>query len=302
MASIIGGITTSHIPAIGNAIARGLQQTPYWKPFFDGYLPVRQWLDEVRPDVAVVLYNDHGLSFFLDRMPTFAIGAAERYPNQDEGWGLDVLPAIRGNVELSWHVIESLVADEFDLTICQEMTVDHGCMVPMLTMWPETVGEWPVAVVPIAINTVQHPVPSAARCYKLGQALGRAIESYPEDLRVVVFGTGGMSHQLQGERAGFINVAFDRMFMQALVDDPEVLTRLTTAELVEQAGSEGIELIMWLAMRGAMTKGASLRHSHYHVPVSNTAAGVLVVDNVAVPRPAAAVRRDVAIVGELDVT
>jgi protocatechuate 4,5-dioxygenase beta chain len=179
MASIIGGITTSHIPAIGNAIARGLQQTPYWKPFFDGYLPVRRWLDEVRPDVAVVLYNDHGLSFFLDRMPTFAIGAAERYPNQDEGWGLDVLPAIRGNVELSWHVIESLVADEFDLTICQEMTVDHGCMVPMLTMWPETVGEWPVAVVPIAINTVQHPVPSAARCYKLDRRSGARSSRIP---------------------------------------------------------------------------------------------------------------------------
>lgn len=283
MARIVGGVTTSHIPAIGNAIARGLQQTPYWKPFFDGYIPVREWLDDVRPDVAVVIYNDHGLNFFLDQIPTFAIGAADRYPNEDEGWGLEVLPTVRGNAELSWHLIESLVADEFDITICQEMTVDHGCMVPMLTMWPEgrTAGRWPVAVVPIAVNTVQHPVPSAARCYKLGQAIGRAIESYPEDLKVVVFGTGGMSHQLQGERAGFINTAFDRMFMAKLVDDPEALARLSTAELVEQAGSEGIELIMWLAMRGAMTRGALLRHAHYQVPVSNTAAGVLLVDNVA---------------------
>jgi protocatechuate 4,5-dioxygenase, beta chain len=280
MADIVGGITTSHIPAIGNAIAKGLQQTPYWKPFFDGYVPVRRWLDEVRPDVAIVIYNDHGLNFFLDQIPTFAIGAAERYANEDEGWGLNVLPPVRGNPELSWHLIDSLIGEEFDLTMCQEMTVDHGCMVPLLTMWPETTGEWPVAVVPIAVNTVQHPVPSARRCYKLGQALGRALESYPENLQVVVFGTGGMSHQLQGERAGFINTTFDMTFMRALVDDPEALADLTTAELVEQAGSEGIELIMWLAMRGAMTHGAALRHSHYHVPVSNTAAGVLLVENV----------------------
>jgi protocatechuate 4,5-dioxygenase beta chain len=280
VADILGGITTSHIPAIGNAIAKGLQQTPYWKPFFDGYAPVRRWLDEVRPDVAIVIYNDHGLNFFLDQIPTFAIGAAERYANEDEGWGLNVLPPVRGNPELSWHLIDSLIAEEFDLTICQEMTVDHGCMVPLLTMWPETTGEWPLDVVPIAVNTVQHPVPSARRCFKLGQALGRALESYPENLKVVVFGTGGMSHQLQGERAGFINTAFDMTFMRALADDPEALADLTTAELVEQAGSEGIELIMWLAMRGAMTRGAALRHSHYHVPVSNTAAGVLLVENV----------------------
>ena len=299
MARIVGGLTTSHIPAIGNAIARGVQETPYWKPFFDGYTPVRQWLDEVRPDVAIVVYNDHGLNFFLDQIPTFAVGAAEQYRNEDEGWGLDVLPSLRGNPELSWHLIESLVAEDFDITICQNMTVDHGCMVPMLTMWPEgrAAGEWPVAVVPIAVNTVQHPVPSAARCYKLGQAIGRAIESYPDDLKVVVFGTGGMSHQLQGERAGFINTAFDRLFMDKLVDEPEALSRLSTAELVEQAGSEGIELIMWLAMRGAMTRGARLRHRHYHVPVSNTAAGVLVVDNVptAPGRPADTVRREPAL-------
>jgi len=280
MARVIGGVTTSHIPAIGGAIAKGLEQTPYWKPFFDGYAPVRAWLNTVKPDVAVVIYNDHGLNFFLDQIPTFAMGAAAEYPNEDSGWGLTPLPSVRGDVELSWHLIESLVASEFDLTICQDMKVDHGFMVPMMTMWPEAT-EWPVRAVPLAVNTVQHPLPSAARCYKLGQALGRAIEAYPEDLRVVVFGTGGMSHQLQGERAGFINRAFDTMFMQTIVEDPESLARLSNAELVAQAGSEGIELIMWLAMRGAMTRGASVVHQHYHIPVSNTAAGVLVLDNAA---------------------
>jgi protocatechuate 4,5-dioxygenase beta chain len=278
MAEIVGGITTSHIPAIGAAIARGLQQTPYWKPFFDGYVPVRQWLDQVKPDVAIVIYNDHGLSFFLDQIPTFAIGAAAQYPNEDSGWGLEEAPPVNGDVELSWHIIESLVADEFDITICQEMKVDHGFMVPMMTMWPHAT-EWPLKAIPVAVNTVQHPLPSAARCYKLGKAIGKAIESYPEDLRVVVFGTGGMSHQLQGERAGFINKPFDTMFMRELVDNPEMLTHLSNAELVRQAGSEGIELIMWLAMRGAMTRGASVVHSHYHIPVSNTAAGVLVLEN-----------------------
>lgn len=278
MARIIGGVTTSHIPAIGAALANGLENTPYWKPFFDGYKPVRAWLDAVKPDVAVVIYNDHGLSFFLDHIPTFAIGAAEEYPNEDSGWGLEVLPPVHGDLELSWHIIESLVADEFDITICQEMKVDHGFMVPMMTMWPDAKA-WPVRTVPIAVNTVQHPLPSAARCYKLGRALGRAIESYPEDVKVVVFGTGGMSHQLQGERAGFINKPFDTMFMKKLVEDPEALTRLSNADLVEQAGSEGVELIMWLAMRGAMTRGATVVHSHYHIPVSNTAAGVLVLEN-----------------------
>jgi protocatechuate 4,5-dioxygenase, beta chain len=280
MARIVGGITTSHIPAIGAALAKGQQDTPYWKPFFDGYAPVRRWLDEVKPDVAVVIYNDHGLSFFLDHIPTFAVGAAATYPNEDSGWGLEVVPEVHGDVEFSWHLIESLVADEFDITMCQEMKVDHGFIVPLMTIWPG-VAAWPIRAVPIAVNTVQHPIPSAARCYKLGKALGKAIERYPEDITVVILGTGGMSHQLQGERAGFINKRFDTMFMEKLVADPAALTRMSNAELVEQAGSEGVELIMWLAMRGAMTRGASVVHSHYHIPVSNTAAGVLVLENVA---------------------
>ena len=288
MARIVGGITTSHIPAIGNAIARGKQGEPYWKPFFDGYLPVRTWLDEVKPDVAVVVYNDHGLNFFLDQIPTFAIGAAAEYSNRDEGWGLDVLPPVRGSLELSWHVIESLVADEFDLTTCQQMAVDHGVMVPMSLLWPrgrqasgEQADAWPVAIVPIEVNTVQHPLPSPRRCYNLGKALGRAIRSYPEDLKVVVVGTGGMSHQLQGERAGFINKSFDLMFMDTIARDPEALTRYSIADLVAAAGSEGVELIQWLVMRGALADRVSTVHTHYHIPVSSTAAGVLVLEDAA---------------------
>jgi protocatechuate 4,5-dioxygenase, beta chain len=280
MAKILGGITTSHIPAIGNAIQRGKENDPYWKPFFDGYLPVRAWLNDVKPDVAIVVYNDHGLNFFLDQIPTFAMGAAAEYPNCDSGWGLDEGPPAKGNPELSWHLIESLVGDEFDLTMCQDMKVDHGFMVPMSVLWPHAT-EWPVRVVPLAINTVQHPLPSPARCYKLGKALGKAIASYPEDLKVVVIGTGGMSHQLQGERAGLINKRFDLMFLEKIVTDPEALARLSVRDVVEAAGSEGVELIMWLVMRGALGDRVSRVHSHYHIPVSSTGAGVLVLENAA---------------------
>ncbi len=280
MAKIVGGITTSHIPAIGVAMTKGLQEDPYWKPLFDGYVPVRKWLDEVKPDVAVIVYNDHGLNFFLDLMPTFAIGAAPEYPNVDEGWGLKELPAVPGDPELSWHVVEHLVASEFDITICQEMTVDHGLVIPMSLVWSHE-PNWPVKVIPVAVNTVQHPVPTAARCYKLGQALGQALESYPEDTKVVIFGTGGMSHQLQGERAGFINTDFDLDFMKKIVDDPGSLAKYTTTDFVKQAGSEGIELIMWMVMRGALSGKVSALHSHYHAPISNTGAGIMILDNAA---------------------
>jgi protocatechuate 4,5-dioxygenase beta chain len=280
MATIVGGLTTSHIPAIGHAIANGREADPYWKPFFDGYTPVRAWLDAVKPDVAVVVYNDHGLNFFLDQIPTFAMGAAAEYPNGDSGWGLETLPTAYGNPELSWHLIESLVADEFDLTMCQEMKVDHGFMVPMSILWPHA-RAWPVKVVPLAVNTVQHPLPTPRRCYKLGQALGRAIRSYPEDVKVVVLGTGGMSHQLQGERAGFINKEFDLQFMETIVSDPESLAAYSIHDLVSAAGSEGVELIMWLVMRGALSDRVSTIHRHYHVPVSSTGAGVLLLENVA---------------------
>jgi protocatechuate 4,5-dioxygenase beta chain len=277
MAKIVGGITTSHVPAIGRAIARNLQNEPYWKPFFDGFVPVRQWLAEVRPDTVVVIYNDHGLNFFLDKMPTFSVGAAAEYRNADEGWGIPELPPFVGDQDLSWHLIESLVADEFDLTTCQEMKVDHAFTLPMALLWPDQ--KWPVRTVPVCINTVQAPLPSAARCYKLGEAIGRAVESFDRDERVLILGTGGLSHQLDGERAGFINKAFDLKFMDSMVDDPKWATQFSTHELVEQTGTQGVELLMWLVARGALTGQVRKLHSNYHIPISNTASGLMLFEN-----------------------
>ena len=280
MARIVGGVTTSHIPAIGNAMHDKLEQTPYWKRFFDGYEPVKEWLAAVAPDLAIVVYNDHGLNFFLDKMPTIALGCADRYENADEGWGLQTLATFTGNAAFSWHLAESLIEQEFDLTTCQELYVDHGFIVPMALMWRH-LPEWPVQGIPLAINTIQHPIPSARRLYKLGQALRTAIASYPEDLKVVIFGTGGMSHQLQGERAGIIDVEFDLQCMESMISDPEWMAGLTTTEIIKHAGTEGVEVIMWLVMRGALSEQVKVIHKHYHVPVSNTAAGVLVLEDTA---------------------
>jgi protocatechuate 4,5-dioxygenase beta chain len=280
MARIVGSIMTSHVPAIGGAIARGSQDEPYWKPFFDGYEPVHRWLDEVQPDIAVVFYNDHGLNFFLDKMPTFAVGAAASYRNADEGWQLRAAEPFPGDPKLSWHLIESLVADEFDVTTCQDMLVDHAFTIPMALLWPGRAPR-PVKVVPIAINTVQFPLPSAARCFKLGQSVGRAIAAYPGDARVLVIGTGGLSHQLDGERAGFINREFDKLCLEKLVHDPLALTRFSNRDIVELAGTQGVEILMWIAARAAMAHRVRFVHSHYHVPISNTAAGLLLLENKA---------------------
>jgi protocatechuate 4,5-dioxygenase beta chain len=278
MATLVGGITTSHVPAIGRAIARDLQADPYWKPFFDGFPPAHAWLDRVKPDVAVVLYNDHGLNFFLDKMPTFSVGAAPEYRNADEGWGIPVVPPFRGELELSWHLIESLIGEDFDLTTCQEMLVDHAFTLPMALLFPGG-GAWPVTTVPVCINTVQFPLPSAKRCWQLGQAIGRAIQSWDADKRVVVIGTGGLSHQLDGERAGFINKDFDLKFMDSLVNDPTWATKYTITDLVELTGTQGVELLMWLATRGALSGMVKKVHANYHIPISNTAAGLMVLEN-----------------------
>lgn len=279
MAQLLGGVCTSHIPAIGSAIAKRMQQDPYWKPFFAGYPPVREWLARVKPDIAIVVYNDHGLNFFLDKMPTFAIGAAPEYRNADEGWGLPTVAPFPGHTEFSWHLIESLVADEFDVTSCQEMLVDHAFTVPMSLLWPDRRGQPPT--VPVAVNTVQHPLPTPARCFKLGHAIGRAIQAYPRDAKILLVATGGLSHQLDGRRAGFINKEFDLMCLERLVDDPEALAGLSIHDLVEAAGTQGVELIMWLALRGALKGKVTKLHSHYHIPVSNTAAGLLLLENAA---------------------
>jgi protocatechuate 4,5-dioxygenase beta chain len=279
MATIVGGIGVSHVPTIGSGIAKGLQQTPYFKPFFDGFTPVHAWIDQVKPDVAVVIYNDHGLNFFLDKMPTFAIGAAAQYQSADEGWGLPVAPPFKGCPELSWKIIEGLVEQEFDPTTCQQMLVDHAFAIPMDLLWPAASGAVKIPAVPVSINTVQHPLPKAGRCYRFGQAIGRAIEDWESDARVLIVGTGGMSHQLDGARAGFINKAFDQFCLDKLVDDPEALTAYTISELVELAGSQGVELLMWLAMRGALTGEVRELSRTYHIPISNTAAGIQLLEN-----------------------
>lgn len=279
MAIIVGGIGTSHVPAIGLAIAQGRQQEPYWKPFFDGYAGARDWLAIARPDVVVVLYNDHGLNFFLDKMPTFAVGAASQYRTADEGWGLPVAPPFPGDPDLSWSLIESLVGEDFDLTTCQDMLVDHAFTIPLELLWPG--DQRPVKTIPISINTVQHPLPSPQRCLRLGEAVGRAIAAYPKDVRVLVLATGGLSHQLEGERAGFINTAFDKLCMDRLVDDPEFLAHHTIREFVALAGSQGVEFLMWLAMRGALGEHVHRVHGQYHVPISNTAAGLMVLEPLA---------------------
>jgi len=273
MSRIIGSVCLSHVPAIGGAIHKGLQDDPYWRPFFSGLPPVRDWLARERPDLAVVFYNDHGLNFFLDKMPTFAVGAAPGYRNEDEGWGIPALGEIKGDAAWSWHVIESLVAADFDITSCQEMLVDHAFSLPMTMLWPGP-GMPPVRAIPIAINTVQHPLPSPARCYALGQAVGRAIAAHAGDEKVVILGTGGLSHQLDGQRAGFINKDFDLLCLQKLIDDPVALTGYSTHELVRLAGTQGVELLMWIAARGALAGKAREVHRTYHIPISNTAAAI----------------------------
>ena len=278
MARILGGIATTHVPSIGKAIAEKKQNDPYWKPFFRGFDYVHYWLAREKPDVAVVFYNDHGLNFFLDKLPTFAVGAASQYRNEDEGWGIPVSSAIAGDPQLSWHLINALVADEFDITMCQEMLIDHAVTIPMALMWP---GEkWQgIRIVPVSINTVQHPLPSLARCFKLGRSIGRALECYAQDLRVMIVGTGGLSHQLDGKRAGFINKEFDRLCMDRIVNEPETLTRYSIHDLVAEAGAQGVEFLNWMAMRGALTGQVAEVHRNYHIPISNTAAATVVLEN-----------------------
>ena len=279
MAKIIGGITTSHIPAVGNAIANNLQDDPYWEPFFKAYPPIQDWLKKNKPDVAIVIYNDHGLAFFLDQMPTFAIGAAHEYCNQDEGWGLPTVPPYAGDPALSWHIIEQMVDEEFDITSCQELPVDHGFTVPMQLFWPDRGPDMPRTIA-VSANTVQHPIPTLKRALDFGKSMRRAIESYPEDIKVVILGTGGLSHQLEGERAGFINREFDEMCMEKIVSDPEALTKISRHELVRQAGAQGTEFLMWMMMRGALSKKVNLLSSNYHIPISNTGAGTMVMECV----------------------
>ena len=281
MAQILGGIFTSHVPAIGAAIAKGLQQDPYWKPFFDGFLPVHDWLRDQKPDVAIMFYNDHGLNFFLDKLPTFAVGAAPIYENADEGWGLPLFRPCQGDPELSWHIIETLVAHEFDVTTCQELLIDHSLSIPLELAWPDQQGSFPVRIVPIAINTVQHPLPSPKRALALGRAVHAALKNWQSDARIVVFGTGGLSHQLDGERAGHMNPDYDRFCLDHLASNPDALTQHSALDIVDLAGSQGIEILNWIAGRGAMGDDVQEVSRNYHIPISNTAAATLLLQTEA---------------------
>ena len=277
MAKVIAGVGTSHVPAIGAAIDNSITGDDYWSPLFTGYEAAREWMRRLEPDVAIVVYNDHASAFSLELIPTFAIGVADEFPPADEGYGPRDVPVVQGHPELAWHLAENLILDGFDMTIANRLPVDHGLTVPLSILFGE-VDAWPCPVVPICVNVIQYPAPTGRRCYHLGQAIARILADYPEDSRVVVFGTGGMSHQLQGERAGLINREFDLAFLDALSADPQSLVEKEHVEYLREAGSEGIELVMWLTMRGALPADVTEVHRHYHVPASNTGAGLIVFE------------------------
>jgi len=278
MAKIIGGYASSHVPAIGIAMDQGLTEQDYWQPVFAGFEASRQWIAELEPDVAIIVYNDHATAFSLDVIPTFALGCAASYQPADEGWGARPVPVVDGHPELAWHIAQQVILDEFDLTIVNNMEVDHGLTVPMSLAFGQPEA-WPCPVVPLAVNVVQYPPPTGNRCFQLGRAIRRAVDSFDRDLKIVIFGTGGMSHQLQAERAGLINAEFDQCFLDLLVNDPEAAAAIPHVDYLREAGSEGIELVMWLVMRGAMDPQVREVHRHYHVPASNTAVGHLVLEN-----------------------
>ncbi|MFT3996015.1 MAG: class III extradiol dioxygenase subunit beta [Asticcacaulis sp.] len=278
MARLTGAVATSHVPAIGRAFDTGQTQSDYWKPLFDGYEFGKTWQAQQKPDVIFLVYNDHATAFDLNFIPTFAIGCAEDFAVADEGFGPRPVPPVEGAPDLAWHIAQSVIQQDFDLTIVNKMDVDHGLTVPLSLIYGE-VERWPVKVIPFHVNVVQYPVPSGRRCYNLGKAIRKAIDSFPEDLNVQIWGTGGMSHQLQGPRAGLINKEWDNRFLDLLIDDPEACADIPHVEYIREAGSEGIELIMWLIMRGALDADIDVKHRFYHVPASNTAVGHLVIEN-----------------------
>jgi protocatechuate 4,5-dioxygenase beta chain len=287
MAKITASVFTSHVPAIGAALDLGKTHEPYWQPLFQGYDYGKQWMKENKPDVIFLVYNDHATAFSLDIIPTFAIGTAEQFQPADEGWGPRPVPVVKGHPNLASHIAQSVIQQDFDLTIVNKMDVDHGLTVPLSLMCgqpPADNFEWPCPVIPFAVNVVQYPVPSGQRCFNLGKAIRKAIETYDEDINVHIWGTGGMSHQLQGARAGLINKEFDRVFMDKLINDPQAAADISHIDYVREAGSEGIELVMWLIARGAMNdvnggKAPVLKQRFYHVPASNTAVGHAILEN-----------------------
>ncbi len=278
MAKIVAGAGMSHVPAIGAAIDTGIAGDDYWSPMFAGFEKSKAWIKEIDPDVIIMVYNDHATAFSLELIPTFALGCAAEYKVADEGWGPRPVPDVVGHPELAWHIAQSVVLDEFDITIVNKMDVDHGLTVPLSLMYDQPEA-WPCPVIPLCVNVVQYPPPTGNRCYNLGKAIRKAVESFDQDLKVVIFGTGGMSHQLQAERAGLINSEFDKAFLDQLVADPKACAAKPHIEYLREAGSEGVELVMWHVMRGALDEEVNEVHRHYHVPASNTAVGHIILEN-----------------------
>jgi protocatechuate 4,5-dioxygenase beta chain len=278
VAKIIAGIASSHVPAIGAAIDNKQTEEPYWKRVFSGFEKSKQWMAETKPDVVIAIYNDHASAFSVELIPTFAIGCAAEFPPADEGWGPRPVPVVKGHPELASHIATSVILDEFDLTICNKMEVDHGLTVPLNLVFGSP-KEWPCPVIPIAVNVVQYPPPTGHRCYMLGKAIRKAVDSYPKDLKVVVFGTGGMSHQISGPRAGLINSKFDKAFLDGLTKNPKKLAAMPHIEYMREAGAEGIELVMWHVMRGALDEKVKEVYRFYTVPASNTAVGHIILEN-----------------------
>jgi protocatechuate 4,5-dioxygenase, beta chain len=283
VASITASVYTSHVPAIGAALDSGKSGEAYWQPVFAGYKYSKVWMKENTPDVIFLVYNDHATAFSLEMIPTFAIGTAAQFQPADEGWGPRPVPTVIGHPELASHIAQSVIQDDFDLTIVNKMDVDHGLTVPLSLMCGQP-SAWPCAVIPFAVNVVQYPAPSGRRCFQLGQALRKAIESFDAPLKVQIWGTGGMSHQLQGPRAGLINREWDNRFLDRLIAEPKALSEVPHIDYVREAGSEGIELVMWLIARGAMADvhggpAPVVKHRFYHVPASNTAVGHLILEN-----------------------
>ena len=284
MAHISASVYTSHVPAIGATIDLGKTAEPYWQPLFKGYEFSKQWMKDNQPDVIFLVYNDHATAFSLDMIPTFAIGTAAQYTPADEGWGPRPVPRVQGHPELASHIAQSVIQQDFDLTIVNKMDVDHGLTVPLSLMCGQPEA-WPCPVIPFAVNVVQYPVPSGQRCFNLGKAIAKAVKSFDADLNIQIWGTGGMSHQLQGPRAGLINKDFDNAFLDQLIADPAALAQKPHIDYVREAGSEGIELVMWLIARGAMSdvnEGKAqpkVARRFYHVPASNTAVGHLILEN-----------------------
>ena len=278
MAKITAGVATSHVPLVGVAVDKGMTEEEYFSPLFEGFERSKAWIKEQDPDVVILVYNDHASAFSLELIPTFALGCAPKFAIADEGWGAREVPEVIGHPELAWHIAQSAILDEFDLTIVNKMSVDHGLTVPLSLMFGQP-DAWPCPVIPLAVNVIQFPPPTGNRCFNLGQAIRRAVNTFPEDLKVVIFGTGGMSHQLQGPRNGMINKDFDKYFLDNIGPHPEKLIAIDHEKYLREAGSEGIELVMWLIMRGALGDDLEEIHRLYHVPVSNTAFGHLILED-----------------------